>query len=190
MTDPSTPAPLPGPAERRGLWAKAKDHILHPEMTPHQVALSFGIGFCIAWNPFIGLHTWLILLLCFLFRKLHRPLMFIACFINNPWTMVPMASLSALTGNALLGRGWHLNLAGIHWKTITWRSFATRDGFDCMLSMLKPILVPYLVGGLFFSILALPIGYLIMLKVAQRLRSLHLHLPHLHLPKHDSHETH
>lgn len=181
MTLSSCPQP-PAIKVRSGLWAKLKAHILHPEMTPHQVALSFGIGFAMAWNPFLGLHTWLILLLCLLFRKLHRPLMFLACFLNNPWTMVPMATASALAGNVLLGRGWRLNLQDIHWNSIGWRSFATREGFDGMMLMLKPVLVPYLVGGLVLSALALPVGYYLMLKLAQRLRRLHLHLPHLTLP--------
>jgi uncharacterized protein (DUF2062 family) len=181
MTDPS-PATPPGPAESRSLWAKFKGHVLHPEMTPHQVGLSFAIGLCIAFNPFIGLHTWMVLVLCFVFSRLHRPLMFLAAFINNPWTMVPIASISAVFGNALLGRGWHLNLSSIHWKSIGWRSFATREGFDGMRIMLKPVLLPYLVGGMVLSLLALPLGYFIMVRVARRLRSMHLHLPHLHLP--------
>ena len=150
--------------------ARFRQHILHPEMTPRQVALSFGVGFSLAWNPFLGLHTWLILLLCFIFRRLHRPLMLLACYINNPWTMVPMASCSALLGNLLLGRGCQLNLSGIHWHSLGWRSFATRQGFEAMLLMLKPILLPYLIGGLVLSALALPVGYYVMLTVARRLR--------------------
>jgi uncharacterized protein (DUF2062 family) len=108
--------------------------------------------------------------------------MFIAVFVNNPWTMVPMATGSAYVGNLLLGRGLNLNLSGIHWHKISWRSFVTYDGFHAMCAMLKPIFVPYVVGGLVCSLLALPLGYWVMLKVAQRLRKTHLHLPHLHIP--------
>jgi len=179
MTDdpqPETPAQPP----RRSLWTTLKLHILHPEMTPHQVALSFAIGFSLAWNPILGLHTTLVLLICLVFRGLHRPMVLLACYINNPWTLVPMASASALVGNVLLGRGWHLNLHGVHWRSIGWKSFVTRAGFDGMLTMLKPILVPYLVGGIVLSAVALPVGYYLMLKAAQRLRK--IHLPHLHLP--------
>jgi hypothetical protein len=46
--------------------------------------------------------------------------------------------------------------------------------------MMQPILAPYLVGGLVLSILALPIGYFLLLALSRRLRR--LHLPHLHLP--------
>ncbi len=61
-------------------------------MSPKQIALSFAVGFSLAWNPFLGLHTAIILLACFLSRRLHRPIMFLACYLNNPWTMVPMAT--------------------------------------------------------------------------------------------------
>jgi uncharacterized protein (DUF2062 family) len=179
----------PPPPARKSLFEGGfretfKRYVLHPEMTPEQVALSFAIGFATAWNPFIGLHTWLILLLCIIFRRLHRPLMLLACYINNPWTMLPMASASSLVGSLLLGRGWHLNFRGVRWHTITWRSFATREGFDGMYTMLKPILAPYLLGGFVLSLLALPVGYYGMLMLTRRLRrlQLHLHLPHGHGP--------
>ena len=177
MTDPpQTPVAAAG----KGLLAKFRSVILHPEMTPHQVALSFAIGLSMAWNPLIGLHTWIILLLCFLFRRLHRPLMLLVCYFNNPWTMVPMATASTIFGNTLLGRGYHLDLRHIHWRAIGWRSFVTREGFDGMFVMLKPILLPYLVGGLVLSALALPVGYYLMLRVTRRLRA--LHFPHIKLP--------
>jgi len=160
-----------------GLRLHIKHMILHPELSPEQVALSFGIGFSLAWNPFIGLHTVLILILCFLFKRLHRPLMFLACFINNPWTMVPMASLSGLIGNLLMGRGTRPDFTGIHWEKIGWHSFVSHKGFDHMYIMLKPILGPYLLGGMVMSALALPLGYYVMLKIARRLRMLHIHLP-------------
>jgi uncharacterized protein (DUF2062 family) len=159
-----------------------KRFILHPEMTPEQVALSFAIGFSLAWCPFIGLHTAIILVLCFIFKRLHRPLMLLACYLNNPWTLVPMASVSGLFGNLLMGRGCRVNLRGIHWEQIGWRSFVTKEGLDAMLHMLKPILGPYLLGGMVLSALALPIGYFLMLKFTQRLRSMHLHLPAVKLP--------
>jgi uncharacterized protein (DUF2062 family) len=175
------------PESRRAFFQGGFQHhfkrfILHPEMTPEQVALSFAIGFSLAWNPFIGLHTAAILLLCFVFKRLHRPLMLLACYLNNPWTLVPMASVSGLFGNLLLGRGCRVNFRGIHWESIGWRSFVTKEGLDAMLHMLKPILAPYLLGGLVLSALALPIGYYLMLKFTQRLRSLNIHLPAVKLP--------
>ncbi|MDP2875534.1 MAG: DUF2062 domain-containing protein, partial [Holophaga sp.] len=99
---PETPQTTPSSTVvKPGFWAGLKLHILHPELTPHQVALSFGLGFSICWNPFLGVHTALVLLFCLVFRRLHRPLMLIAAFLNNPWTMVPIATASAYVGNLL-----------------------------------------------------------------------------------------
>ncbi|MBI3132870.1 MAG: DUF2062 domain-containing protein [Acidobacteria bacterium] len=169
MTD--TPNPKPS----RSFWGSLKGHILHPELTPKQVAWSFGIGFSIAWNPFLGLHTGMILLLCLFARHLHRPLIFLACFINNPWTLVPMATASTMLGSGLLGRGWKVDLSTIQWGEIGWRSFASREGFTHLTTMFKPILAPYLLGGMVMSILALPLGYWVMHQVALKLRARHLY---------------
>jgi len=51
-----------------------------------------------------------------------------------------------------------------------------------MYGMVKPILVPYLVGGGVLCVLALPVGYFSILALTRRLRRMHLHLPHIHLP--------
>lgn len=173
-----TESPKP-PAPRPSLWGRLKGHILHPELTERQIAWSFALGLAMAWNPLLGTHTWLILLMCFFSRHLHRPLMFLACFINNPWTLVPMATASAFLGNLLLGRGLALDLSGVQWKAIGWASFTTRDGFSTMSAMLKPILAPYLVGGFALTLLSLPLGYWLMIQLTRRLRAHHArHHPH------------
>lgn len=179
MTAPAETAE-PLAAAPKGLWGKFKHHILHPELTTEQVAWSFAIGFSISWFPLIGTHTWIGLGLCLAFRRLHRPLLFLAMFINNPWTMVPYATFSAYVGNVLMGRGLALNLAGIHWKSLGLGSFTTREGFQAMCRMLEPILWPYLLGGMLMTALALPAGYYAMRWATRRMRAMHLHLPHRH----------
>lgn len=181
------PAPLstpPAAAPRLGLSAKLKQHILHPDLSPEAIAWSFAIGLAVACNPLLGLHTAMVLLFCALFRGLHRPLMFLAAFINNPWTMVPIATASAYLGNFLRGRGLNLDLSSIHWHEIGWRSFISWQGFEAMHEMLRPVLKSYLYGGLALSLLAIPVGYWAMLLLARRMRRIHFeHLqrsPHGH----------
>ncbi len=176
------------PHAKPSYWARLKQHILHPELTPQQIALSFAIGCSISWNPLLGTHIGLVIGLCLVFQKLHRPLMFIAVFINNPWTMVPMATASTYFGNLLLGRGLNIDISGVHWRQIGLGSFTSSEGFEAMYRMVKPILVPYLVGGAVLSLVAFPIGYFLILALARRLRRLHLHMPHIHLPHFHSDE--
>ena len=184
MTPPSeTPSPVPpGPPtySLRGLWGRLKGHILHPELSPEQVAWSFALGFSIAWNPLLGLHSAMVFLFCVIFRRLHRPLMIMAMLVNNPWTVVPMATLSTWLGNLLRGRSSGANLMRVEWHQIGWRSFLTWDGLDAMTTMLRPVLKSYLLGGTLLTLLALPVGYFFMLWLAQRLRR--IHWPHLHHP--------
>jgi uncharacterized protein (DUF2062 family) len=181
------PETNPAAATKPSLRQRFRDHILHPEFTPEQVAWSFALGFAIAWNPLIGTHTWMILILCFAIKRLHRPLMLLAAFINNPWTLVPMATLSAYLGNLLLGRGLTIDLSGIHWKEIGWRNFTSWTGLVAMHRIVEPVLVPYLLGGFAFSLLALGGGYFAMRWLTQRLRKIHwkdIHLPHPHFHLH------
>jgi len=177
-TPPAEPGPAVAKAPPRGIYAKLKLHILHPDLSAESIAWSFAIGLAVAFNPLLGLHTALILLFCALFRGLHRPLMFIAAFVNNPWTMVPIATASAYLGNFLRGRGMHLDLSAIHWREIGWRSFITWHGFEAMHEMLRPVLKSYLYGGMFLSILAIPAGYWTMLFLARRMRRIHFHHAH------------
>jgi uncharacterized protein (DUF2062 family) len=177
------------------IWMKFSALMLHPDLTPEQVAASFGLGLMIAFNPVLGVHTGLALVLCLLFRKLHRPLLLATIMVNNPWTMVPIATLSAYAGNVLLGRGLDLDLSQIRWGEIGWHSFITLHGLGEMFRMMKPVLGPYLLGGFLLSILAFPAGYYTMLKLSKYIRKIHLHLPHIphiHLPTfhHDHDKEH
>ena len=156
--------------DKSHLWARAKRYMADPDLEPHHLGWSFALGLSIALNPLLGLHTAMVLSACALFRKLHRPLALLGTFVNNPWTLVPISTVSAIFGNLLLGRGLEIDLSGVDWASIGWHSFSSREGFRLMTSMLRPILVPYLVGGFVLSALAVPVGYFLMLRLAHRLR--------------------
>lgn len=191
MTDPAeqpAAAPPPGVAPK-GIWNSLKAHILHPELSSEQVAWSFALGFSIAWNPLLGLHTAMAFLFCVIFRRLNRPLLIMAMLINNPWTVVPIATASVWVGQLIRGTVKSGHLAQVHWQEIGWRSFLTWKGFEAMTTMLRPVMKSYLLGGTLCTLLALPIGYFFMLWFAKRMRRIHWpHLPHLHHPKPAPHD--
>lgn len=56
--------------------------------SPAKLAASFSTGLFIAFSPFPGGHTIIMLAANWLFR-LNFPILFFATSINNPWTMVP-----------------------------------------------------------------------------------------------------
>lgn len=170
----------PNPAPKPSLWARTKAHILHPELDEDQVAWSFAIGLSVAFNPLLGLHTIMVLVCCAIFRRMHRPLMLLAAFINNPWTLVPIATASVYAGSLLRGQGLALNLAGVRWHDISWRSFVSWNAFQSMVTMLNPVLKSYLIGGTVLSLLALPVGFFFMRFLTRRLRRLNATLHHHH----------
>jgi len=79
---------------------------------------SFCIGIFIAFSPFPGAHTIMMLIAKWLFR-LNFPILFIATSFNNPWTMIPFYSSDYVFGYWLLHKvfnwdpGWYIPLAKI-----------------------------------------------------------------------------
>ena len=180
MTDEPVSAEQASPQKAeppKGFRAKLRHFFLHPELEPEQVAWSFALGLAIAFNPLLGLHTVFILLFCFIFRRLHMPLMFLGAFVNNPWTMVPIATLQVIVGNLLRGRGFYSGLGNIPWHDITWRNFISWAGMQDLIEMLRPVLNSYLIGGFLLCALALPIGYWLTLQAVRRMRAAHFLKP-------------
>jgi uncharacterized protein (DUF2062 family) len=151
-------------------WQRFRSYIVLPMLHPRQAAWSFAIGLSIAFSPLVGIHTLVALAICLFAKGLHRPLMITATFLNNPWTLVPIAAGSVYFGNWLLGRGLAMNLSGISWKSIGYSSFVSQEGLRSMYLTLKPILAPYMLGGFAMSLLALPAGYAFMLWLSKKLR--------------------
>jgi len=71
------------------IWKKIKDLFkkeINNGSSPEKLALSFSMGLFIAWSPFPGAHTIMMLITRWIF-KLNFPILFISTSINNPWTM-------------------------------------------------------------------------------------------------------
>lgn len=67
--------------------------IYNASSSPSQLATSFSVGIYVAFSPFPGFHSALLLLLRFFFPLISFPVMFFACALNNPWTMIPFYAL-------------------------------------------------------------------------------------------------
>jgi len=167
MTNSDSNSP---PSAKPSVWQRFRNYILLPELTPEHIAWSFAIGLSISWNPILGTQTFIALACCFFVKGIHRPTLLLSSFFNNPWTLVPYASASALLGNLLLGRGWKIDISGISWKDIGISSFTSRQDFAAMFAMLKPVIAPYLLGGFSLCLLSLPLGYWFMLWLSRKLR--------------------
>jgi len=84
--------------------------------SPQQLTLSCCIGLYIAFSPFPGLHTIMMLAISYFFR-LNLPVLFVVSSINNPWTMFPLYSCDYAFGYWLVHSifgiepSWQLSLA-------------------------------------------------------------------------------
>lgn len=70
---------------------------LSSHATPNKLAISFCMGLYIAFSPFPGAHTIMMIIATWLF-SLNFPILFIATSFNNPWTMIPFFSLDYFFG--------------------------------------------------------------------------------------------
>jgi len=138
--------------------AKFKDVFKKALLTgssPERLTKSFCTGIFIAFSPFPGGHTIMMLIAKYLF-DLHFPTLFISASINNPWTMIPFFTFDYAFGywfvHSLLGfnPGWNISLAKIF-----------GSGSICVWS--------FFVGGMVLSICTALICYPVMYKVFSRL---------------------
>jgi uncharacterized protein (DUF2062 family) len=86
------------------------------------LAFSFSTGLYIAFSPFPGAHTMMVLFSKWMFR-LNFPILFFATSLNNPWTMIPFFSTDYIFGYWLLHKvlnyhpGWQISLEQVFVST-------------------------------------------------------------------------
>ena len=123
-----------GTGRRAAEWLR---FVLHTDDTPSRAALAFAVGVFIAWTPAFGFHTLLALAVAFLFG-LNRVAVLAGTFVNNPWTFVPIYTVSAWIGNWITGsEATAPRLEGKTWGHM----------FD-FLAQCRPWIVPLTMGTL------------------------------------------
>ena len=84
------------------------EKLLFYERSAHKFALACAMGVYVAFSPFIGLHTAMVLILSWVFALNFTIMLTVSWAINNPWTMVPVYGVGYVFGD------WFLNLFGIN----------------------------------------------------------------------------
>jgi len=136
--------------------------------TPERIALAFSIGVFFAFSPLLGLHTFLGLIVAFLFG-LNRPAVLIGVFVNNPWTLVPIYTVATYLGGILIGFPNTALLPPLGWKQI-WTEY-----FWVQLAGQWRLLIPLVLGSSILAVLTsiasfLLVRYLIVKGRAYRAR--------------------
>ena len=146
--------------------------VLHLQESPQRTALAFAIGSAIAFSPFYGLHTLLVVFCTWGFR-LNFVAVMAGNLINNPWTLVPILGTTYWTGALLLGKAdapsfdWHdLSLNGLYQQVM-------------------PYAFPFALGGILLSLIAAAVSYPIALHLIGKHRQQKASPPTEPLPPHD-----
>jgi hypothetical protein len=145
-------------------WLRRTGQILlHVEDSPSRVALAFALGLFIAFFPVLGVHTAMAIAMSLVFR-LNKAALLVGTFTNNPWTVAPMYSAGTLLGCAVLGVS-PASLGAIDWD-LSGRAF-----YESLVTGLRPLLVPFVVGNLALGVLAGATAFVLLRPLLARRRS-------------------
>jgi len=132
--------------------------LLKLDEPPHRLALAFSVGVFVAFSPWLGLHIASAIFLAWVFR-LNKVVVLTASLINNPWTVVPMYAFCLWFGIEITGGRGRV-------PPIDWRNLEFRDIF----TVLRPYLLPYLVGTIVIGGLSAVAGYYLFLFAVRKYR--------------------
>jgi uncharacterized protein (DUF2062 family) len=132
-----------------GKWMGA---LLHVHDTPQRTAAAFALGVTLGFSPFVGLHTVVGLALAFLFN-LNRVAVLAGLWVNLPWFMAPYYAATTALGTWITGTPMppeFLNQLQDIWDLPSWR-----DRMAAVGHLLRPLLVPFILGS---TLVAVPLG--------------------------------
>ncbi|MCA1582680.1 MAG: DUF2062 domain-containing protein [Acidobacteria bacterium] len=109
------------PTRRRWSLREIRRYLLARDAPPGRVAAGVALGVGIGMTPLIGLQSLIAFGLALLLR-LRKLDVFIATFVMNPWTVVPILTLEYGIGRAVLGH--RAGGGGIDWSALARGSFA------------------------------------------------------------------
>ncbi|HJT22232.1 MAG TPA: DUF2062 domain-containing protein [Nitrospira sp.] len=129
--------------------------VLHLQESPERTAVAFAVGAAIAFCPFYGFHTMLVVFCTWAFGLNFIALM-AGALINNPWTLVPILGATYWTGALLMGRS---DTPSFDWHDVS---------FGAIYDQVMPYAVPFAIGGFVLSLLgavcSYPVAYYLITK--------------------------
>ncbi|HEY0384930.1 MAG TPA: DUF2062 domain-containing protein [Pyrinomonadaceae bacterium] len=135
---------------------------------PERTALAFSLGVCIAFSPFLGLHTIMATVLAFAFR-FNKIAIYTGTFINNPFlTLVPIILASYAVGAFLMGQPLAPPAKGL--ELLKHPQLFTNEWWRQLFKQSRDVLVPYTIGGILLSAVCSLAAYPLTLRFLRRRR--------------------
>lgn len=155
----------------RALVRRWLDALLHIADTPERTAAAFALGVFFGFSPFIGLHTLLGILFAFLL-SLNRVAVLLGVYSNLPWVVAPYYGFVTMAGARITGHrappGFKSQIGALFDVSAFQAEF-----WQQLITILKPLLVPYLVGSTLGAIILAGIAYPLALAFVTSRRRIH-----------------
>ena len=130
------------------------------DASPHKLALALSIAMYIAFSPFLGLHTIMLIAAGWLFN-LNIPFIVASGYtINNPWTMVPIYMGGYLFGYWILHVVMAIPVEGLNPSWMDWFSHKIME----YLHTKEPSFWAFMLGGNILGIVLAFITYPLALR--------------------------
>ena len=103
-------------------------HFLHLDESPHELAKAFAVGVFVAFTPFMGLHTFIVLLLAWAFR-LNKAAAITGTLVNNPWTII-FIFIAPTWAAAVVMRKMGIDVPSLRYDTLAMHFQAVEDNYN------------------------------------------------------------
>jgi uncharacterized protein (DUF2062 family) len=147
------------------------DALLHIDDTPHRTASAFALGVFFGFSPFLGLHTLAGILFAFLLN-LNRVAVLLGVYSNLPWVIAPYYAFVTMAGARITGHrappGFKSQIGALFELSAFHGEFWQR-----LITILKPLLVPYCVGSTIGALILAAIAYPLALGFVTSRRRIH-----------------
>lgn len=156
----------------RALVRRWLDTLLHVDDTPERTAAAFALGVFFGFSPFLGLHTVLGIAFAFLLN-LNRVAVLLGVYANLPWVIAPYYAFVTITAANTLTRdrippGFRSRIGSLFEMSLFQGEF-----WHQLVRILKPLLVPYIVGSTLGALMMAALAYPLALAFVTSRRRFH-----------------
>jgi uncharacterized protein len=145
--------------------------LLHIDDTPQRTATAFALGVFFGFSPFLGLHTLLGVVFAFLL-SLNRIAVLLGVYSNLPWVVVPYYAFVTVAGAKITGDRMPADF-NTQFGALFDHSVLHFEFWDRLITLLKPLLWPYLVGSTIAALVLAALAYPVALAFVTSRRRIH-----------------
>jgi uncharacterized protein (DUF2062 family) len=162
----------------RSLVRRWMGQLLHIDDTPERTAAAFALGVFIGFSPFLGLHTILGIVIAFL-MNVNRVAVLLGVYSNLPWFLAPYYAIATTMGAMMTGHrlppGFKSQITALFELSLFHGEFWHR-----LITILKPLLIPYAVGSTLGALILACVSYPLALAFVTSRRRIHDMIQHKH----------